>query len=379
MGLPNDSVISILDAQISEIQSVSPSNYLTARVCPLKFILSKSKLWQYSPDNAAAVVGTAIHRLIEWSGKNQSSEVTHAQAEAKFDELIKLAEDKLCKHPVNRRLIPLSVSDPRFPEKKHSAIKAAIRGPKQSRHGDVPPKFGMVRTMYEEGFSSGNGLIYGEIDKLVDGPSGLIIYDKKTCQVIDENGYIKNDYRMQLLLYAGIVYECIGKMASRLVLVDCNNTEIEVTFKPEEALEAIAVASRWLTSLNKKIALSSTVLQLLPLAQPSPEVCRFCASRSACPAYWKARQAVNDDWPVDAEFLVDSCQQLGNGGKLIYASPIALGRSMKTSLNDINCQPAISKIERGSKIRLIDVKKTGNQFSLTKNSVVYLINETTTN
>jgi hypothetical protein len=373
MSIPIDSVISLLDARIEPIRSISPSKYLSARRCPLSYVLTKAKLWQFSPDNAAAVVGTAIHELIRWSGQSATSEVTHEQATVKFDELIEQAESKLSDHPLNRRLIPLSASDPRFPEKKHAAIKSAVRGVKSPRPSSSNRAGGLTKYMFEEGFSSKNKLIYGEVDKIVDGPRGFVIYDKKSCHVIDEEGYVKGEYRMQLLLYAGIVYEDIGVMADRLVLVDIDDREVEVPFHPDEALEELAVAARWLLSLNEKITQAGSILKLLHLAKPSPESCRYCPSRPICPSYWKARVAMTGEWPVDVEYEVESTIALGNNGKLIMAKPQGSGKSLRVAPEYVTFQPGIDGLVPGQKIRLINGKAQGRQHSLTKRSVVYVI------
>lgn len=373
MSLPLDSVISLQDARVEPICSISPSKYLSARRCPLSFVLTKSKLWQFSPDNAAAVVGTVIHELLRWSGQSVSSEVTHEKAEAKFDELIHQAEVKLSSHPLNRRLIPLSAADSRFPEKRHAAIKSAVRGVKSPRPSLINRADGLTKYMFEEGFSSKDKLIYGEVDKIVDGPHGLVIYDKKSCHVIDEEGYVKREYRIQLLLYAGIVYEDIGVMADRLVLVDLDNREVEVPFSPDEALEELAVAGRWLASLNDKIQQAGSVLKLLYLAKPSPVACRYCPSRPICPSYWKARLALSGEWPVDIEYEVESVTTLGNKGKLVMAMPKGSGKSLKIAPEFVDFQPGIQNIAPGEKIRLIDGRVQGRQYTLTKKSVVYVL------
>ena len=373
MTLPIDSVITIEEAPVEVIRSVSPSKYLAAKRCPLSFIASKSNIWQFNPATAAAIVGTVIHRLIEWSGKSNDNEITSGQAEAKFNELLAVAEAKLAAHPVNRRLVPLSVTDPRFPEKRHSAIKASVRGPKQKRSDKSNYSSGKTLFMYEEGLRSKDGLVYGEIDKIVDGPHGLTIYDKKTCHVFDDEGYVKDEYRMQLLLYAGLVYEDMGKVADRLVLVDRDDRETDIRFEFQEVLDAMTVASRWLTALNKKIQLTPSVGQLLYLAQPSQDACRFCPARVACPAYWNARQELNEEWPDDVEFVVDSFLRLGNGGMLVKSRPLSLGRTIRVFPEFIEYQPALGLIEAGSRIRVNDVKTTGLQRTLTKRSVVYII------
>jgi len=374
MSLPLDSVISLQDEHIETIRSISPSKYLSARRCPLSYVLTKSKIWQFSPDNAAAVVGIAIHELIRWSGQSASSEVTHDQAAVKFDELIEQAELKLSAHPLNRRLIPLSVSDPRFPEKRHAAIKSSVRGVKSPRPSSSNRAGGLTKYMFEEGFSSTNKLIYGEVDKIVDGPRGFVIYDKKSCHVIDEEGDVKGEYRMQLLLYAGIVFEDIGVMADRLVLVDIDDCEVEVPFHPEEALDELAVAGRWLASLNEKIQQAESVLKLLHLAKPSPDACRYCPSRPICPPYWKARTAMTGEWPVDVEYEVESAIVLGNKGRLITAKPKVLGRTLKVAPEFMPFQPGVQNLIAGQKIRLINGKVQGPQYSLTKRSVVYVLN-----
>jgi hypothetical protein len=373
MTLPLDSVITIEDTPVEAIRSISPSKYLSARRCPLSFVVSKSNVWQFNPQTSAAIVGSIIHRLIEWSGKSNETEITFEQAEAKFEELVSAAESKLNAHPINRRLVPLKDTDPRYPEKRHSAIKAAVRGPKHKKTDKPDESKGSTVFMYEEGFRSNDGLIYGEIDKLIDGPRGLTIYDKKTCHVFDDEGYVKDEYRMQLLLYAGLVYEDMGKVANRLVLVDRDDRETDIHFEFEEVLDAMTAASRWLTALNKKIQSTPSVGQLMYLAQPSQESCRFCSARVACPAYWKARQELNEEWPDDAEFVADSFLRLGNGGVLIKSRPVSLGRTIRVFPEFVQYQPALNLIEAGCRIRVTDVKTTGLQRTLTKRSVVYII------
>jgi len=209
-----------------------------------------------------------------------------------------------------------------------------------------------------------------KLTKITYTPTSLVIYDKKSCQVIDEDRGIKPEYRMQLLLYAGIVYEHSGRWATQLILVDENNDEKDVPFNPQEALNQLAIAGSWLVSLNHKIREAGTILKLLALAQPSPDACRYCPSRSICPSYWKSRLNLVGEWPVDEEFTVDSCQSLGNGGKLVKTQS---SKTLKIAPEHVDFQPALARLSKGSKIRLIDGRAQGRQYTLTSRSVIYLV------
>ena len=82
---------------------------------------------------------------------------------------------------------------------------------------------------------------------------------------------------------------------------------------------------------------------------------------------------MNEEWPDEVEFVVDSFLRLGNGGMLVKSRPLSLGRTIRVFPEFIEYQPALGLIEAGSRIRVTDVKTTGLQRTLTKRSVVYII------
>lgn len=390
MTSPNDAIISTACPDIKEIVSISPSKYLSAKRCSLSYILEKSNFWQYMPRTAAGEVGTVIHKLIEWAGKSDANEISSEDASHKFDELIKDAERRLSLHPINIRLIPLRTTDRAYPQKRQRAINSAIRGPKGSDDW-AENQFSVrseitcsvqsplvtkmpVGSLHEKTFSSIDGLISGNVDRINITHDTLEIIDEKSCLVIDEEGHVKEEYRMQLLLYAGIVYETLNRMPTKLILSDINNEFQFLDFSFDEVIDELKIARRWLAAVNKKISNSKTINDLVELAQPSAKACRYCKSRPACPAYWNARRTKVDEWPEDGDLKVESITELENGGVLIRGVSFNSTKSIKIPPADIPRQPAIPQITKGSQIRLMDGRLQGTQFSLNARSVIFIIN-----
>jgi hypothetical protein len=343
------------------------------------------------PRTAAGEVGTVIHKLIEWAGKSDANEISNEDASHKFDELIKDAERRLSLHPINSRLIPLKVTDRAYPQKRQGAINSAIRGPKESdewvenqnsvrseiTYSDQAPLVTKLKigSLYEKTFSSTDGLISGNVDRINITNDSLEIIDKKSCLVIDEEGHVKEEYRMQLVLYAGIVYETLNRMPTKLILTDINNEFQFLDFSFDEVIEELKIARRWLVAINKKISNSKTANDLIELAQPSAIACKYCKSRPACPAYWNARRTKVDEWPEDVDLKVDSIITLENGGVLIRGVSLTSTKSIKIPPADIPRQPAIPQITKGCQIRLMDGRLQGTQFSLNARSVIFIVNK----
>lgn len=129
-----------------------------------------------------------------------------------------------------------------------------------------------------------DGRLRGRLDRVDVGPP-RIIEDYKAGAICDENGQIKEDYRVQLLLYAVLDHDQSGTWADAVKLSSLLNDEsVEFEVDPNEARAVLKDTMLALERYQSAVASDD----LLLLAAPSPSSCSKCAHRMHCPAFWGA-------------------------------------------------------------------------------------------
>jgi hypothetical protein len=124
----------------------------------------------------------------------------------------------------------------------------------------------------------------GHLVRVVDAKTGLAQVD------------IRLEQRRQLLLYAYLVRQQLGRWPDEIAVEDVAGRRL---VEPVQAQDAVAVVQEAVTAVrefNDRLARSPS---LLTIASPSAEACRHCPFRVICWPFW---QAVQEDWRLPPSF-----------------------------------------------------------------------------
>ena len=156
-----------------------------------------------------------------------------------------------------------------------------------------------------------NGVMVGGILDWIGRIDGqIVIRDFKSGDVYDEEGDIKEDYQLQLPIYAWLYHAKFGEWADRLELWPRHGDPVEVPYSTAEADRMVRAKLDEVESTNARIQAADKAPR--GLAMPSAEVCRSCLWRAFCDAYWANQEAANER---DFQGTLDKVEQGSFGSK----------------------------------------------------------------
>ena len=135
--------------------------------------------------------------------------------------------------------------------------------------------------------------LHGSIDKIVFLHTGIEIIDYKSGQIFtdDENEYIKEDYIMQLKLYALLFEKKFKIEVKALSIIDSMGIKIPVVFQHEELDLLYAQVQKLIIEINQKISEHNWD----GLYKTDMKQCPTCQSRSVCSYYWNGGITIEHD------------------------------------------------------------------------------------
>jgi len=148
----------------------------------------------------------------------------------------------------------------------------------------------------EKKLTDRTGVVSGTADLIRRQATGeLEILDYKTGRIMEQPvseataPEVKEEYVLQLRLYAALLYEQEGKWPARLLIADLAGGEHEVAFTQEECMDLLVSALQHHKHLNIAVAQGRAV----EVAKPSAALCTACAMRPLCEPYaeWLADPA----------------------------------------------------------------------------------------
>jgi PD-(D/E)XK nuclease superfamily protein len=141
-----------------------------------------------------------------------------------------------------------------------------------------------ARRIREERQSAFGGKLVGKADVIVRAPEP-VIEDYKTGALYepDDPTQVKEQYRVQMLLYAVLEHEATGTWPVRGTLIPLEGPPVEIKIVPAEAEEAARRALLHLARYNDAVEAGRDPSTL---AAPSPEACFYCPYAIECPAFW---------------------------------------------------------------------------------------------
>lgn len=352
------------------LESVSPSRYGSLKAwnegmtCTLQF------LWQGKPLLApypAAKVGDVVHRMLD----RLPSRADEAVVKETWDEALKHTESQLNADWVTRGLLPLSRTVKRYTLKKILAIRGALQSC-QARHS-VGIGEGQSNCFREKPLQSGNGLLKGQPDLIEkrDGEWVLLDYKSGSVHEEEESGQqqIKDEYALQLRLYAHLVKETMGISVTKALLRTLDGCEHEVQVDEASVQEAGDEARALLAKFNDEIQRHDDPLEMAkPMAacwEKGIFGCAGCLFRPLCSAYraYEKQWQAGERWPKDAWGKVTSIERVGetvriqiqNENRLVGPDGEAPDPIVTVNLRDsTNRHPELSDVKIGGNMQVFD-------------------------
>lgn len=274
---------------LQPLKRISPSRYLSLKNCQLRELYSSTGI-SLLPRSPAAHIGTAIHDMLELSVKGwiQSDE----DFSSAWENIIRRIETEMHVNPLERHLVPLSMSVFNFEVKRVLARKMI-----SARYSFFPwTGSGGVKST-ETWVKTADGKIAGRIDLVDKTIEGIEITDYKTGKIFEDSGQVKEEYLIQIKIYAALYNETHGVWPDKLNLIGLDMEKVSIDVDKKECSILIEDAKEMLSETNEFI---ETGLRAEDFAEPSPANCRFCLFRPACNKYWEVSKEMGD-WPLDAK------------------------------------------------------------------------------
>lgn len=367
---------------LQPFRRASPSRYTSLRECALREAWSLCWRPPLLPKSPAARLGTTIHGLLESASKGELEDGRASILQLRWDALLQSTEYAMSQSWLEKSLLPLRLSVPDFEVRRLRGLASAAAIAEDVR--DSRRRLSADRTTGNEVWvASGNGLVGGYIDCVVETATDLIIRDFKTGAILDadEPDSVKACYQDQLKLYAALYQSSFGRWPTRLELIPLRGAAIRLSFTPAECLALLNAASTFLEQLNEKIeqlklATDPMVQPAYALAAPAPDTCRFCEYRPACLPYHERRgMATTENWPRDVIGELVELRPLGNGKLSLSVSDPSLGPpvNVRGIDPDHDRHPALPFLQSQQDVALYNLRASSNPhtFGETVSTVVY--------
>lgn len=345
-----------------KINRISPSQFYSMQNCAYKSVLAEAFLKKpLLPISPNAYFGTVIHKILELITKKViKNEVDFNRL---FDEQVKLQEENLEQHGYGF-FVPLQKNVKDFGMKKILLRKHL----KDTSEKPVNPCG--VKFYSEKWVESKDKMIAGKIDLVIEEELETEIIDFKTGaitqDVLDDDGEIfseiKEEYKVQLKLYAYLYFENSGKLPTQLSLVDLTKQKFNVDFSKAECISIFEKSKELLKVTNESINKGIFV------AYPSKENCMFCLYRPACSFFLNN---LRTDYSFrDISGLVKNVVKYQNGNVSVFLESgeklITVTSFTSEEYNELN--DSLNK-----QIKIFNLKKEATEFvySATKTTIIY--------
>jgi CRISPR/Cas system-associated exonuclease Cas4 (RecB family) len=282
---------------------ISPSRYSALRSCALKEIWASDRQPPLLPASPAAHLGVIAHKLLEMAFAGRLAD--EGAMQACWEKEMQQYEYEMRNNPLEQHLIPLASHASNYRVKQIMAYNMVRPLLREVGQGAKTGKSAVELWVQTE-----DGKIGGKIDMVKHTNEGISIIDYKTGMITDphQDGDIKDDYKIQIKMYAALYFISHGNWPDKLILMGLNQYEYSIPFDREECLVLLKSAIDYFDDLNSRIEAG---LDADAFATPIPETCKYCVYRPACKSYWTIRG--QNGWPSDFEGVIEEKQVLGNG------------------------------------------------------------------
>jgi hypothetical protein len=353
------------------LNAVSPSRYgmLKAwkggRTCPLQLLWHcKAPLAPYP----AAKLGDVVHRMMDRLPQGAGQE----DAKRAWEEALAHTESKLGQDWVNRGLLPLPRTVRAYTLKKTRAIRSVLRSSPASH--PIGTGGGQRSSFREEPLQSGDGLLKGQPDLIERRHGEWVLLDYKSGSVHEEDEdsgqqQIKDEYSLQLRLYAHLIKETMGIVVTKALLRTLDGREHEVNVDAASVSLTAAEALSLREDFNNELQRHDDPLEMAkPMAacwEKGVFGCAGCLFRPLCPAYlaYEKQWQAGERWPKDAWGKVTSIERVGetvriqiqNENRLVGPNGETPDPIVTVNLRDsTNRHPELSDVKVGGNIQVFD-------------------------
>ena len=258
------------------IKTLSPSTFSwLIHGCGYQVLLQKALLTFNNntlilPSNQNAIIGTIIHKLYELTQKGELR--GFVELKNKWEELIATEKCKLATNYPTLRNLSINNYD-----KRNRAIRYAMAMLRRSNN-NIVLESGANKVYSEKWLDCSELGLRGVADKLIINNDYVDIIDFKSGYVKDEDGNIKDEYQIQLHLYAAMCYHLsLGKPRS-LYLIDIEGAYFEVPYSLDLSNKLLDEVKDALKLLNEIV----TNRNFHSLAKPNQTLCSYCSCRHVC-------------------------------------------------------------------------------------------------
>ena len=255
------------------ISYISPSSFYYWEKCPLKAVYSsKYRGQEFFPKHPDADLGSIIHQFYE--KRNEWRINKPAMFFKKWEEKINNINKDYQNNDLQKRFFPIQWHANFYTVKKFLLLKYLL-----SKKDFIPSK---TNLFFEKWIS--DEVVGGYVDLMIyEGEDIRQITDFKTGSIyerINDGSEIKEVYRLQLALYASVVLnkqQFIPDLFIETIDGVKHLIELSVTYIEAVKLRAMQLKVFINTAINND--------NILSLAKPHAENCKYCDYRIICQAY----------------------------------------------------------------------------------------------
>lgn len=317
------------------------------------------------------VLGQIAHQILRDAAESNGSS---SNPERRWDEVVERTNEKLCQSWIEGGLYPLQSTAPMYQVLKKRTCVRANEIFSTAKAGSAATRKGRRSLGYEIWVESQDGAVAGSIDKAENIDGEIVLSDLKTGSIGNRAGEkretdVKEDYAVQLKMYAALYQQTFGRWPSRLRIVPLSGAARDLNFSQSECADLITDASHALRALNNKIGGDSQAG--LDLASPSAETCRFCTFRPTCLAYRAESSKVHRTWPADVFGKVWDINTLQSGRMNLR---IVMDGGQQITLRALSLQhhPALKVILRGDQVGLFNARTSVDRREYTEGPLTIL-------
>ena len=331
---------------------VTPSGAASLLACKLRVgFASEPKSGKRHTGSPATRLGTVCHKVLEAAARGDLGRADEPEWADRFAQAwtaslgSQLAELAACEGP---RPWP---SPDRWPFYAQRLV-ATKRVARELSVEAADPSFDCFT---EDELISSDGTLRGQPDLIVRAPVHEV-RDYKTGPVADEHDVVREDYALQVQLYAVLEHENFGTWPERGLLIPLPGAARVVDVEPVLAEQARTRVRDALTAYNASVEAD----EIADLGAPSPETCRYCEYAPHCIAFWAAW---DDGWAdhglTAAVGTVEEIRRAMRGGMTIDIA-VESGLSADGLLSvhglDATALPLLSILSPGDAIALVGLR-----------------------
>lgn len=222
------------------------------------------------PSNRNAILGTIIHKIYDLTTKGELKSFLDLQH--KWEELVAIEKRKLADtYPTLRN------ADINDYVKRNSAFRYAMQMMRNIPNS-TSDKDGARQIYSEKRLDCPSLGLRGIADKIIVDGDYFDIVDYKSGHVVDDTGNIKEEYRVQLHLYAAMYQTQSMGIPRKLSLIDIVGDYYDVPYEEAFCKSLLADVQTALSQLNQTVQSQDFV----GYAKPELMMCPNCGCRHIC-------------------------------------------------------------------------------------------------